>query len=75
VAAIHAALVALRDSGAAVVVMSEDLQELLSLSDQVTVLYRGKLSAPMPVAEATPERLGLLMAGAQAAPAETDDAA
>ena len=75
VAAIHAALVALRDNGAAVVVMSEDLQELLSLSDRVTVLYRGRLSEPMPVAEATPERLGLLMAGAQPAPRETDDAA
>jgi simple sugar transport system ATP-binding protein len=64
VAAIHAALVALRDQGAAVVVMSEDLDELLALSDRMAVLCRGRLSAPMPVRDCTPERLGLLMSGA-----------
>jgi simple sugar transport system ATP-binding protein len=64
VAAIHAALVALRDAGAAVVVMSEDLDELLALSDRMAVLCRGRLSAPMPVRACTPERLGLLMSGA-----------
>jgi simple sugar transport system ATP-binding protein len=65
VAAIHAALVDLRDRGAAVVVLSEDLDELLSLSDRVAVLYAGRLSAPIPRADCTPERLGLLMSGAQ----------
>ena len=64
VAAIHTALVALRDAGAAIVVMSEDLDELLSLSDRVAVLYRGRLSAPIPIAETTREQLGLLMSGA-----------
>ncbi|MCC5958045.1 MAG: ABC transporter ATP-binding protein [Rhodobacteraceae bacterium] len=69
VAAIHAALVALRDKGAAVVVMSEDLDELLSLSDCVAVLYRGQLSAPIPRDQCTRENLGLLMSGA--APLDT----
>ena len=79
VAAIHAALVALRDAGAAVVVMSEDLDELLALSDRLAVLTRGRLSPPMPVRECSPERLGLLMSGAEGfadpAPEVRDDAA
>lgn len=68
VAAIHTALVQLRDQGAAVIVMSEDLDELLSLSDQVAVLYAGRLSASMPIADCTRERLGLLMSGAAPLP-------
>ncbi len=65
VAAIHAALVELRDRGAAVVVLSEDLDELLSLSDRVAVIYSGRLSVPIPRLDCTPERLGLLMSGAE----------
>jgi general nucleoside transport system ATP-binding protein len=65
VAAIHAALVELRDRGAAVVVLSEDLDELLSLSDRVAVIYAGRLSVPIPRVDCTPERLGLLMSGAE----------
>jgi simple sugar transport system ATP-binding protein len=53
--------------------MSEDLDELLSLSDRVAVLYRGRLSAPIPIAETTREQLGLLMSGA--APLEQAGAA
>lgn len=64
VAAIHAALVALRDRGAAIVVMSEDLDELLSLSDRVAVLCDGQMSAPIARADCTREHLGLLMSGA-----------
>jgi simple sugar transport system ATP-binding protein len=75
VAAIHKALVTLRDSGAAVVVLSEDLDELLSLCDRLAVLYHGTLSEPMPVRGTTPESIGLLMAGAAAKPKETVDAA
>ena len=71
VAAIHQALVALRDRGAAVVVVSEDLDELRQLCDRLAVLFAGRLSAPMPVREASVERLGLMMAGAR----ETADAA
>jgi simple sugar transport system ATP-binding protein len=66
VAAIHQALVALRDEGTAIVVLSEDLDELLSLSDRIAVLHDGHLSDPMPVAGTTPEALGLLMTGATA---------
>ena len=74
VAAIHAALVRLRDAGAAVIVLSEDLDELLSLSDQVAVLYAGRLSAPIPIADCAREKLGLLMSGAAALPEPVDAA-
>jgi simple sugar transport system ATP-binding protein len=46
-----------------VLLISEDLDELLSLADRVAVMYRGKLSAPMARAAVTIERLGLMMAG------------
>ncbi|WP_328703050.1 ABC transporter ATP-binding protein [Arenibaculum pallidiluteum] len=52
-----------RAAGAAVVLISEDLDEILALSDHVAVMVRGRLSPPLPRAEATIQRLGLLMAG------------
>ena len=52
-----------RAKGTAVLLISEDLDELLALSDRVLVLYEGELVGRMPAEEATPERLGLLMAG------------
>jgi simple sugar transport system ATP-binding protein len=52
-----------RGRGAAVVLISEDLDELLALSDRIAVLTRGHLSAAEPVETLTLERLGLLMAG------------
>lgn len=64
VATIHQALVALRDRGAAIVVLSEDLDELFQLCDRLAVLYAGKLSTPIPVRETSVEAIGLLMSGA-----------
>ena len=52
-----------RAKGTAVLLISEDLDELLALSDRVLVLYEGEVVGRMPAEEATPERLGLLMAG------------
>ena len=52
-----------RAKGTAVLLISEDLDELLALSDRVLVLYEGEVAGRMPAEEATPERLGLLMAG------------
>jgi simple sugar transport system ATP-binding protein len=49
--------------GAAVVLVSEDLDELLALSDRVAVMTRGRLLRPEPVETVTPEALGLRMAG------------
>jgi len=60
---VHRRLLAARDRGVAVVLMSEDLDELLALSDRVSVMVAGRLSAPMAVEAVTLERLGLMMAG------------
>lgn len=73
--AIHKTLVAARDAGVAVVVLSDDLDELLSLCDRLVVLHEGRLSAPIPVQGASPEALGQMMSGAQPIPRETVDAA
>ena len=60
---IHRQLVDQRDAGVAVLLVSAELDEILSLSDRVAVIYEGQIQAIMPVAEATRERVGLLMAG------------
>lgn len=53
-----------RNRGAAVLLISEDLDEILALSDRIAVIYEGQIVGIMPAVEATPERLGLLMSGA-----------
>lgn len=53
-----------RKRGAAVLLISEDLDEILALSDRIAVIYEGEIVGIMPADEATPERLGLLMSGA-----------
>ncbi|NBB83581.1 MAG: ATP-binding cassette domain-containing protein, partial [Alphaproteobacteria bacterium] len=63
-AAIHRALVALAENGAAVLVVSQDLDELFALADRIAVLFRGRLSDARPVAATTVEQVGLLMGGA-----------
>ena len=60
---IHSQIVAKRDEGVAVLLVSAELDEVLALADTVGVLYRGSVVATMPRAEATRERLGILMAG------------
>ena len=54
-----------RAEGAAILLISEDLDEIMQLSDTIAVLYEGKIMAVMPATGATPEELGLLMAGVQ----------
>ena len=53
--------------GAAVLLISEDLDELLAISDRLVVLYEGRVMAELPADGADPEHLGLLMAGREAA--------
>ena len=52
-----------RAEGAAILLISEDLDEILALSDRIAVIYEGQIMDILPRAEASPERLGLLMAG------------
>ncbi|MBA3450560.1 MAG: ATP-binding cassette domain-containing protein, partial [Chloroflexia bacterium] len=61
--AIHAALRAQRARGAATLLISEDLDELLALSDRIAVLYEGRIMGTLPIASADRERIGLMMAG------------
>jgi len=63
-ATIRQALIDLASRGAAVLVISQDLDELEEIADRIAVMFHGRLSAPLPAAEATRETLGLLMGGA-----------
>ncbi|MGB0387474.1 MAG: ABC transporter ATP-binding protein [Ardenticatenaceae bacterium] len=56
-------LVEQRDKGSAILLISEDLDEILELSDRIAVLYEGEIMGILPVADANAERLGLLMSG------------
>jgi simple sugar transport system ATP-binding protein len=61
---IHEKFLALRGAGCGIVVISEDLEELLTLSDRIAVMYEGRIAGTLDAAEATIARLGLLMTGA-----------
>jgi simple sugar transport system ATP-binding protein len=54
-----------RVEGAAILLISEDLDEILQLSDTIAVLYEGRIMDVRPAQGATPQELGLLMAGVQ----------
>lgn len=62
-AQIRGEILALRDAGCAVLVVSEELDELFELSDRLHVMARGKLSPAIAVADATVARLGEWMSG------------
>ncbi len=62
---IHNQLVAKRDAGVAVLVVSSELDEILALADRIVVLYKGEVIGIVPRQAATREGLGLLMAGVQ----------
>jgi ABC-type uncharacterized transport system ATPase subunit len=62
-AQIHAALMALRDAGCAVLVVSEELDELLALSDRLHVMANGRLSPSVSRAQADVNRIGVWMSG------------
>jgi simple sugar transport system ATP-binding protein len=60
---VHQRLLAARDSGSAVLLVSAELDEILALADRIVVLYRGRVVATIAAAEAERARIGLLMAG------------
>jgi general nucleoside transport system ATP-binding protein len=60
---VHLRLLEQREEGTATVLISEDLDEILALSDRILVLFEGKVMGVLDHDEATPEKLGLLMAG------------
>ncbi|WP_395830547.1 ABC transporter ATP-binding protein [Elstera sp.] len=62
-AAIHRALLALAEAGTAVLVISQDLDELFTLCDRMAALFHGGLSLAVPTAELSQETVGLMMGG------------
>lgn len=66
--AIHAALIAQRDAGAGIVLISEDLDELMALSDRIVVILRGRIVAELAGGSASREQIGRLMAGVDSQP-------
>ncbi len=64
---IHKQIIAQRDRGVAVMVVSAELDEILALADRIAVMFGGRVVGVLPIEEATRERVGLLMAGAEVA--------
>jgi ABC-type uncharacterized transport system ATPase subunit len=65
---IHRRLVEKRDEGAAVLLVSAELDEILALSDRIVVIYEGRIVATLPIEKADRAQLGLLMAGSRVEP-------
>jgi simple sugar transport system ATP-binding protein len=65
---IHGQIVKKRDEGSAVLLVSPELDEIISLSDRIAVIFAGKIISIIPANDATKEGLGLLMAGIRSEP-------
>ena len=63
---VHKCLLEQRAEGTAILLISEDLDEILALSDRIIVIYEGEIMGEVITQQATPESLGLLMAGVKA---------
>lgn len=72
-AVIRQALLDLSGRGTAVLVISQDLDELAEIADRIAVMFDGHMSEPIRATDATREKLGLLMGGASAT--QPDEAA
>jgi simple sugar transport system ATP-binding protein len=60
---VHHTLLEARENGAAILLVSVELEEILALSDRIAVMFRGRIAGEMAAAGAAPESLGILMAG------------
>ena len=65
---VHAQLMEQRQKGTAILLISEDLDEVMALSDRIAVIYEGQIMDIMDAEEATAGQLGLLMAGVRETP-------
>ena len=68
---IHKQLIAMRDAGCAVLLVSVELDEILSLSDRIIVMCQGRITGEVPAAEANERNVGLMMTGMAAEDAMT----
>jgi simple sugar transport system ATP-binding protein len=71
---IHRQLLALRDSGCAILLVSVELQEVMALADRIVVMFGGRIVGEVPAARADERTLGLMMANAWQ-PGESPDTA
>ena len=62
---VHEQIVASRDAGSAVLLVSLELDEVMNLSDRILVMYEGEIVGEFKPAETTVQELGLYMAGAK----------
>jgi simple sugar transport system ATP-binding protein len=62
---IHQRLLQARNAGKAVLLVSADLEEILSIADRIAVMYEGQIVGTLDPTEATEERLGLMMTGGE----------
>ena len=62
---IHEQLIAQRDAGKAVLLISLELDEVMNISDRILVMYEGEIVGDLKPGEITTEELGLYMAGAK----------
>jgi ABC-type uncharacterized transport system ATPase subunit len=62
---IHKEIIAMRDRGLGVLLISAELDEIMALSDRIAVMYRGQIITTVDAKDATREQLGLWMAGSQ----------
>jgi len=60
---VHLRLLEQREEGTATLLISEDLDEIMAMADRIAVLFEGEVMGVIDRADATPEKLGLLMAG------------
>jgi len=60
---IHQMIMKMADEGASIILISQDIDELLSVTDRICAICHGKLSRTFPTEEMTPEHLGALMLG------------
>jgi simple sugar transport system ATP-binding protein len=63
---IHKRLIALRDAGKALLLVSVELDEILALADRILVMNGGEIIGELARADATEEKIGLMMAGVRA---------
>jgi len=60
---IHKQLLALRDQGVGILLISEELEEIINLSDRIAVIFKGQIQRTLGHGEATQRKLGMMMAG------------
>ncbi len=67
---IHGEIIKKRDRGAAILLLSADLDEILRLSDRIVTVYEGKITGEFTAGQATREQIGIAMTGGEGAGAE-----